>query len=201
MLSEDHSICFKFSVEKIDNSKFNDINLNDSLKDFISLFSLFDDFECSENSGIFSISDSRNKADFILSDPVLMGNYKVPSDFFERINSAPVVAEFDLDTETLKKIRTSLGVFKNSDCVSFNSGSNLVPSVALEINFSYCWYKDMNSFNSLVEASPSESLSYIEYNLSSNSSNVLNCDSSTILSMIGLSLDDVPFKSTPFSKI
>ena len=28
-VSEDHSICFKFSVEKIDNSEFNEINLND----------------------------------------------------------------------------------------------------------------------------------------------------------------------------
>lgn len=123
-ISEDHSICFKFSVEKIDNSEFNEINLNDSLKDFINLFSLFDDFECSENAGIFTVKDSRNKADFILSDPDLMRNFKVPSDFFTKVNSAPVVAEFDLDTNTLKKIRTSLGVFKTANCISFNSEDN-----------------------------------------------------------------------------
>ena len=150
-VSEDHAICFKFSVEKIDNSSFNEINLNDSLKDFISLFSLFDDFECSENSGIFSISDSRNKADFILSDPVLMGNFKVPSDFFERINSAPVVAEFDLDTETLKKIRTSLGVFKTADCVSFNSKDNEL-SVKVETNSRF--ETNSNSFSVHFDGTP-----------------------------------------------
>ena len=150
-VSEDHSICFKFSVEKIDNSEFNEINLNDSLKDFINLFSLFDDFECSENAGIFTVKDSRNKADFILSDPVLMGNYKVPSDFFERINSAPVVAEFDLDTDTLKKIRTSLGVFKNADCISFNSKDNEL-FVKVETNSRF--ETNSNSFSVHFDGTP-----------------------------------------------
>ena len=150
-VSEDHSICFKFSVEKIDDSEFNEINLNDSLKDFINLFSLFDDFECSENAGIFTVKDSRNKADFILSDPVLMNTYKVPTGFFDRINSAPVVAEFDLDTDTLKKIRTSLGVFKNADCISFNSKDNEL-FVKVETNSRF--ETNSNSFSVHFDGSP-----------------------------------------------
>ena len=47
-VSEDHAISFKINVSEIDNDDFNDINLNDSLKDFISLFSLFNDFKCKE---------------------------------------------------------------------------------------------------------------------------------------------------------
>lgn len=150
-VSEDHSICFKFSVEKIDNSSFNEINLNDSLKDFINLFSLFDDFECSENTGIFTIKDSRNKADFILSDPVLMQNFKVPTEFFTKVNSAPVVAEFNLDTDTLKKIRTSLGVFKTADCISFNSKDNEL-FVKVETNSRF--ETNSNSFSVKFDGNP-----------------------------------------------
>ena len=54
-VSEDHAISFKINVSEIDSDDFNDINLNDSLKDFISLFSLFNDFKCKEENGIFTI--------------------------------------------------------------------------------------------------------------------------------------------------
>ena len=66
-------------------------------------------------------------------------------------NSAAVVAEFDLDTNTLKKIRTSLGVFKNADCISFNSKDNEL-FVKVETNSRF--ETNSNSFSVHFDGTP-----------------------------------------------
>src|SRR5574344_808480 len=164
-VSEDHAISFKINVSEIDNDDFNDINLNDSLKDFISLFSLFDDFKCKENNGIFTITGEKNKADFILSDPVLMGTFKVPNGFFDKIDTAPTVANFDLDAETLKTLRTSFSVFRDSDCVSFNSSDNSV-SLKVETNSRFAATQS-NSYSLTVDSNPSK-----EFKIKISNSNI-----------------------------
>src|SRR5574344_5529 len=164
-VSEDHAISFKINVSEIDNDDFNDINLNDSLKDFISLFSLFDDFKCKENNGIFTITGEKNKADFILSDPVLMGTFKVPNGFFDKIDTAPTVANFDLDAETLRTLRASFGVFRDSDCVSFNSLDNSV-SLKVETNSRFAATQS-NSYSLSVDSKPSK-----EFKIKISNSNI-----------------------------
>src|SRR5574344_166672 len=164
-VSEDHAISFKINVSEIDNDDFNDINLNDSLKDFISLFSLFDDFKCKENNGIFTITGEKNKADFILSDPVLMGTFKVPNGFFDKIDTAPTVANFDLDAETLRTLRASFGVFRDSDCVFFNSLDNSV-SLKVETNSRFAATQS-NSYSLSVDSKPSK-----EFKIKISNSNI-----------------------------
>ena len=164
-VSEDHAISFKINVSEIDNDSFNDINLNDSLKDFISLFSLFNDFKCKEENGIFTITGEKNKADFILSDPVLMGTFKVPNGFFDKIDTAPTVANFDLGAETLRTLRASFGVFRDSDCVSFNSLDNSV-SLKVETNSRFAATQS-NSYSLAVDSNPSK-----EFKIKISNSNI-----------------------------
>ena len=164
-VSEDHAISFKINVSEIDNDDFNDINLNDSLKDFISLFSLFNDFKCKEENGIFTITGEKNKADFILSDPVLMGAFKVPDGFFSKLDNAPTVANFDLDAETLRTLRPSFGVFRDSDCVSFNSLDNSV-FLKVETNSRFAATQS-NSYSLTVDSNPSK-----EFKIKISNSNI-----------------------------
>lgn len=118
--SQDMMVCFDISA--LDSDEFPEIGLKDSLGDLLSLFKLFpEDREISIEGNTINVSSGTLSSSYIMDNVALMDAYNKDPVQFEKTESAPSVATFDLSTDDIKSVKSATGVFKDLSEVIFTS--------------------------------------------------------------------------------
>lgn len=143
-VSRAQDILVQIPVSEIDSDQFSDIPLVEKLDRFLSLFRLFPEnsreVEISDN--ILTVKNNRNKADFVLSDTVLLEEFNKDTSQFIKTEQVPSVVDFDLTVEDIKQIRNAISVFKDLEDITFQSKDGEL-SIKLNTN---------SKFNTLTDA-------------------------------------------------
>lgn len=143
-VSRAQDILVQIPISEIDSEEFIDIPLVEKLDRFLSLFKLFPEssrkVEISDN--ILSISNNKNKADFVLSDLVLLEEFNKDTSQFTKTESVPSVADFDLTVNDIKQIRDAISVFKDLEDITFASKDG---ELSIKLNTT-------SKFNALTDA-------------------------------------------------
>jgi len=119
--TEAHDVLVQFDISAIDGDAFEDLGII-NLGEFLNTFRLFpDNTECSLIENTINISDGDTSLSYIVDNIALMEAYDLNTDNFERTESVPSVAQFDLSKNDIKKIKDASGVFKDLTDVIFTS--------------------------------------------------------------------------------
>lgn len=121
-ISESQDMMILFDVSSLDSDEFPDIGLKDSLGDLLNLFKLFpEERDISIDANVINVSSGTLSSSYIMDNIALMDAYNKDPIQFEKTESAPSVATFDLSTEDIKSIKSASGVFKDLSEVIFKS--------------------------------------------------------------------------------
>lgn len=102
--------------------EFPDIGLKDSLNELLSLVKLFpEDRVIDVKDNTISVKSGRQSSTFISSNIALMDMYDKDPEQFNKTESAPSVAVFEITTDDMKNIKSAGSVFKDLSEVIFES--------------------------------------------------------------------------------
>lgn len=121
-VSDSGDMLLHVDFSEIDSDSFPDIGLKDSLGDFLNLIKLFPEERSIdiENNRI-SVSSGSNSSSYITDNIALMDAYNQTPEQFDKTESVPSVASFDINTTDIKNIKSASGVFKDLSEVIFKS--------------------------------------------------------------------------------
>ena len=121
-VSDSQDMMVLFDVSTVDTDSFESIGFKNSLSNFLSLLSLFDEErDISLNGNTIEVESGSMSSSFITDNIALMDAYDRDSAQFDRTAEVPSVATFDLDVSDIKNIKSSSGVFKDLSEVIFES--------------------------------------------------------------------------------
>lgn len=113
-VAETGDIQVYFDISKVDSAEFPSMGLMDSLSEFLQLFKLFpEDRSVNIQDNVLSVKSGRQASTFISSNLVLMDAYKKDATQFERTESAPSAAVFELSVDDMRQIKSASGVFRD----------------------------------------------------------------------------------------
>lgn len=122
LISDGGDIMVQIPMKDLDPDQFPEIPLNNSLNEMLNLFKLFGDERSIEfENNTINISNDKSNSTFITDNVALMESYDKDNTQFQRTESVPYVASFELDEETIKEIKSATGVFKDLDEILFTS--------------------------------------------------------------------------------
>ena len=125
------AIAVKIDVSKIDDSKFDDFGLFNKLGKFVNLFTLFNEPNVSLSKNIFTISEGKVSTSFITDSIMLLNAFDMNHEIFSKIKEANSIAEFDLNIEEIKKLKSAFHIYGDLDSLSF-TGEDGVVSITLD---------------------------------------------------------------------
>lgn len=121
-VSETQDTFIHFDVSKVDSTEFPEIALKDNLNEFLSVFKLFgDERNVTIEGKNIEISDGSSTASYIMDVAGLMDSYNKTPEQFEKTESVPSVATFDLLAKDIKSVKSASGVFKDLSEIIFTS--------------------------------------------------------------------------------
>lgn len=121
-VSESQDVMVLVDIEALDGDSFTDIGLKDSLSDFLNLFKLFpDDRDVTIDGNSINVSSGNTNSSYIMDNIALMDAYDKDAVQFEKTESVPSVATFDINVDDIKSIKSATGVFKDLSEVLFTS--------------------------------------------------------------------------------
>jgi hypothetical protein len=121
-VSDPQDVMILVDISALDEDKFSDMGLKDSLSDLLNLFKLFPDSRnVSIEGNTINISDGDISSSYILDNISLMDAYNKDADQFLKTKDVPNVAEFNLTNDDIKNIKSATGVFKDLSEVLFTS--------------------------------------------------------------------------------
>ena len=125
LVSSSADMMVQIPIKDLDNDEFKEIPLNNSFNEFLMLFKLFgEERDVSFENNVIHISNGNKNSNFITDNVALMEAYDRDTSQFEKTESVPFVAEFELDTLSSKEIKSATGVFKDLDEIIFTSKDN-----------------------------------------------------------------------------
>lgn len=113
-VSESQDMMVLVNLENLDTDPFDTIPLKDSLADLLNLFKLFpEDRSVEIIDNTINIASGDMASSFIMDNAALMDAYDKGTDQFEKTESVPDVASFELTTSDIKNLKSATGVFKD----------------------------------------------------------------------------------------
>jgi len=121
-VSEAQDMQILIPTSTLDGDTFPDIGIKDTLGDLLNLLKLFpEDREITIDENTINISCDNTTSTFIVNNIALMDAYNKTTDQFTKMENMPSVAEFNLSTADIKKIKSGTSVFKDLSEVIFTS--------------------------------------------------------------------------------
>lgn len=113
-------VVVKLGLDKLDTDSFDDIGIY-NLSEFISTFSLFDDYECSINDNIISIKSKDSSVQYLTTNIAVLGNHDKSDSIFTSTAKFPSVCSAEITISDMKKIKSASSIFKELTEIIFIS--------------------------------------------------------------------------------
>lgn len=121
-VSESQDMLILADIASLDSDEFPEIGLKDSLADFLNLFKLFPDNRDVQIEGnSINLSGGAITSSYIMDNVALMDAYNKTTDQFDKTETVPSVATFDLTVDDIKNLKAATGVFKDLSEIIFIS--------------------------------------------------------------------------------
>jgi len=113
-------VVVKIGLDKLDTESFPDIGVY-NLSEFISTFGLFDEYQCTINDNIISITSGTSAVQYVTTNISVLSNHDKPESIFTSTASFPSVCSAEITEDDMKKIKSAAGIFKELNEVIFVS--------------------------------------------------------------------------------